>query len=364
MLNYTRIAPAAIPQQTRYQEVPLFDEGLYDLGQQTYAWMVPNGSWGEANAGLIVGDGESLLVDTLWDVAYTRQMLDAMAQLTDAAPIRTVVNTHADGDHYFGNELLKVQTITSLKALTEMAGVKPKSMILLGKMGKLHGFFGRFSQKQAKIGRYFQQMVAPYDFKAVTATLPTRTFEQALTLDVGGRVVHLIEVGPAHTQGDSMVYVPDAKILFSADILFINSTPVMWAGPVTNWLAALERILKLDVETIIPGHGPITDKNGVRAVQAYWQYVADQVGERFRAGLDAEAAARDIALSADFGRQPFANWNSPERIMTSTHTIYRHLQGITAHPTVPQLVAIMRKQAVLANDLPTAQPQIMRLAGK
>jgi len=44
----------------------------------------------------------------------------------------------------------------------------------------------------------------------------------------------------------------------------------MWAGPVENWLAALDQILEMDVETIIPGHGPITDKNGVQQVKAYW----------------------------------------------------------------------------------------------
>jgi glyoxylase-like metal-dependent hydrolase (beta-lactamase superfamily II) len=86
-------------------------------------------------------------------------------------------------------------------------------------------------------------MVAPYDFQEVIPRLPTRTFADELTFDVGGRRVELIQVGPAHTQGDVLVYVPDAKTLYSGDILFIGSTPVMWAGPVENWLAALNRIL-------------------------------------------------------------------------------------------------------------------------
>lgn len=100
--------------QTRFGEIPTYDEGLYELGHDLYAWMVPNGSWGEANAGLIVGQGESLLVDTLWDVRFTRQMLAAMEPHTAVAPIKTVVNTHADGDHFFGNQLLpEADSITS-----------------------------------------------------------------------------------------------------------------------------------------------------------------------------------------------------------------------------------------------------------
>ncbi len=64
--------------RTRFGEAPQYAEGLYDLGNRVYAWIVPNGSWGESNAGLVVGEGESLLVDTLWDLNFTREMLKAM----------------------------------------------------------------------------------------------------------------------------------------------------------------------------------------------------------------------------------------------------------------------------------------------
>ena len=361
MRNFTRIDLLTPPDKTRFNEKPLYEQGLYEVGKQTYAWMVPNGSWGEANAGLIVGEGDSLLVDTLWDVDLTRTMLKAIETATEGAPIQTVVNTHADGDHFFGNELLPVETITSAAALAEMEETSPKSMVLLGRLGTLHGVFGRLSTPQAKIGHYFKQMTAPYNFGAVNPRLPTRTFSNGASLDIGGRPVHLIEVGPAHTRGDLMVFVPDEKVLYSADILFINSTPVMWAGPVTNWLDALDRILALDVDTIVPGHGPITDKNGVLMVKAYWEYVAEKVGEKFRAGADAAIAASTILMSEDYQRQPFATWDSPERIMTSTHTIYRHLQGRRDQPKVRELLDIMRQQALLANTI-AATPSMMRVS--
>lgn len=104
--------------KTRFQETPSYDGGLYDLGQKTYAWLVPNGAWGEANAGLVVGDGVSLLIDTLWDVPFTQQMLNAMQSITANAPIETVVNTHADGDHFFGNELLADKKSSHQKQVT------------------------------------------------------------------------------------------------------------------------------------------------------------------------------------------------------------------------------------------------------
>ncbi len=352
------IAPSGA-KKTRYGEVPRYDEGLYDLGQRVYAWMVPNGSWGESNAGLIVGDGEALLVDTLWDVKYTRAMLEAMRPLTHDAPIRTVVNTHADGDHWWGNQLLPEAAIyTSRASFDELLSVQPRSMLLLGRVGRMLSAVGAFGAGQ--VGHWFQNMVAPYDFQEVTPTLPSITFSGEITLDAGGREVQLIEVGPAHTHGDLMVYVPDAKILFSADVLFINSTPVMWAGPVDNWLSALDRILGMDVDIIVPGHGPITDKDGVEQVKGYWEYVKAEVAQRFAAGLSAKDAAHDIVLSDDFARRPFSSWNSPERMMTNVHTMYRHLSGRTDHPKVPELMNIMRKQALLAHQLPEAQPAVMR----
>ena len=203
-------------------------------------------------------------------------------------------------------------------------------------------------------------MVASYDFHEVNPTLPTQTFKGQLTIQVGGRQVQFIQVGPAHTQGDVIVYVPDAKTLYSADILFIESTPVLWAGPVENWLAALDLILDMDVDVIVPGHGPITDKSGARQVKAYWEYVMIQVQVRYDAGLSARDAAYEIVLSNEFAHQPFAYWKSPERLMASVHTLYRHLRGRTDHPKVSELINILRKQALLAHQLPDAEPSKMR----
>ena len=114
------IAPTGV-QRTRFGEIPKYAEGLYDLNHGLYAWLVPNGSWGESNAGLIVGDGQALLVDTLWDLNYTRTMLDAMHPVTEAAPISTVVNSHADGDHCWGNQLMAgADIITSQASFDEL----------------------------------------------------------------------------------------------------------------------------------------------------------------------------------------------------------------------------------------------------
>ena len=358
MPTWTCITPTQAT-RTRYNEIPKYAEGLYDLGQGVYAWLVPNGSWGESNAGLIVGERESLLVDTLWDLKYTRAMLDAMRPFTEPAPLRYVVNTHADGDHFWGNELVATaETITSEASHAEMQTLHSKSMILMKIVGKVLSAIKIAGADRA--GHWLQQLVAPYDFRAVTATPARRTFQGNLSLTVGGRAVELIEVGPAHSQGDSMVYLPEAKILFAGDMLFIGSTPVMWAGPIEKWFAALERILAMDVDLIVPGHGPLTDKSGVHQVRAYWEFVVAQVRTRYDKGLSAKAAAHEIAHSSDFMRQPFALWNSPERLVVSAYTLYRNWRGNFKHRTPLEMLDMMIKQGILAHELLDAQPAIMR----
>ena len=94
-----------------------YTKGLHEIGRGVYAYLCPDGSWGFNNAGLIVDGDSSLLVDTLFDLASTREMLDAMkAAEGAAASINTLVITHGNGDHFYGNELVAGAEIITTKA--------------------------------------------------------------------------------------------------------------------------------------------------------------------------------------------------------------------------------------------------------
>ena len=159
-----------------------------------------------------------------------------------------------------------------------------------------------------------------FDFASVIERLPTDVVRRpARAARSATASVHLIELGPAHTLGDTIAHVPDAGVVFTGDLLFIEGTPIMWAGPVSNWLAACDRIIELGARVIVPGHGPVTDESGVRDVQRYLTYVRDEARQRFDAGMDETAAADDIDLT------DFRDWGDPERIAVNVATIYREL---------------------------------------
>jgi glyoxylase-like metal-dependent hydrolase (beta-lactamase superfamily II) len=184
-------------------------------------------------------------------------------------------------------------------------------------------------------GRYLVHCFGAFDFNGITPTLPTTTFTGRLTRKVGNKTVELIEVGPAHTGGDVLVHVPGERIVFTGDILFIEGTPIMWAGPVGNWIAACDKIRALDCETIVPGHGPVTDKSGVEAVRGYLSFIRDEARKRYDARMSAREAAHDIALG------DYDSWGDAERIAVNVATLYREFSGDKTPANPAELFALM-----------------------
>ena len=312
--------------------------GLQGLTNGAYAWLAPRASWGWSNAGLIVDGEESLLVDTLYDLELTGQMLRAMrAAEPRAREIDTLVNTHANGDHCHGNELVSgARIIASSASAAEMSELPPEAMAAI--MDAAAGM--------GSVGEYFLHCFGQFNFGGIRHTPPNHTFDGQLDLLVGDKPVHLIEVGPAHTRGDILVHSPQDRTVFTGDILFIEGTPVMWQGPVANWIRACRLIEAMDVDHIVPGHGPITDKRGVAGVREYLEYVRDQARARYDAGMDAFEAARDIEL------REYSAWSDPERIAVNVDSLYREFADAGAATDVFELFTRMAQLAGYGGDAP------------
>ncbi len=286
-----------------------YEKGLHEVADGVWAYLQPDGGWGWSNAGLVTGRSASLLVDTLFDLRLTTEMLDAMRRRTPAAErIATVVNTHANGDHCYGNALVAgSDIISSARCAEEMLQLPPSAMSAML----------RNAPSLGPAGEFLARIFAPFSFEDVPLTLPSRTFEGRLDVRVGDRPVSLLEVGPAHTAGDVVVHLPDEGIVFTGDILFHGGHPIVWAGPVANWIAACERILELAPTVVVPGHGPLATPAAVADLKGYFEFLTDEARIRFDGGMSPMEAARDIDLG------PYSGWGEPERLVANVHALYR-----------------------------------------
>jgi cyclase len=291
-----------------------FTKGLHDIGNGCWAYLQPDGSWGWSNAGLIVDGDQTLLVDTLFDLKLTQDMLDTMRKAVPAARrIDTLVNTHVNGDHTHGNQLVTGAEIIGTRTVVEdMEKFPPETFRALLANWRALGDAGAFLN---------ETMGSVFDFEGVVHTPPTRLFDGELTLKVGDKEVKLIDLGPAHTRSDTVAYVPADRTLFTGDILFNGGHPAVWAGPVSNWITACDRMLSWDVETIVPGHGAITDKSGVRDLKEYLQFITIEARRHFDAGRTVDEASREIL------RQPFKDWIDDERVFINVNALYRDFTG-------------------------------------
>ncbi len=302
------------------------------VGPGCYAWMRLPGGWGETNIGLITGDGASLLVDTPWDRRLTRAMLGAFETHTSRAPVSMVFNTHPDVDHWWGNaELPRAEVVASQASDAHMRTEStPQQMASMQKLGKL---LGHAPGKPGLLGRYVTGMLGGLHFDEVTLRFPDRTFTHSRTETIGGRTVEFRDLGQAHTASDSIVVVPESRVVYTGDLLFSKVTPVMWHGPVSGWLAALEKIMGLDADVFVAGHGPVSTRTELQLLHNYWSWLSASVASYKQQGVGIAETAERLVTSPEFAA--YCDWPSPERLYINVATIDRQLDGKGPIPTTP-----------------------------
>jgi glyoxylase-like metal-dependent hydrolase (beta-lactamase superfamily II) len=204
--------------------------------------------------GVVLGDGEALVVDTRTSPGHARELIADIARLTPV-PVRHVVDTHWHADHVFGNHDFRPATIWGHE--------RCRTRLLDNGEGQ-----------RADLMAGAPDLAE--DLASLVIDPPDRTFVDTATIAVGGRRVELSYLGRGHTDADIVVAVPDAGVLFAGDLLENDAVPYFGDGYPLEWPATVVRLLALVSGPVVPGHGSVGDRG----------FVERQLGE-----LEAVAAA-------------------------------------------------------------------------
>ncbi len=283
------MSTAAVPE---HAEIP--PPAVEEVSDGIFAYVQLDGSWFLNNAGAIVGSRHATVVDSTGTEARARAWHAGLRTVTDR-PVNTLINTHAHGDHTYGNFVFAPGAVI-------IAHEKCREEVLAG-------------------GLSAQALFSMVDFGETPLTPPFVTFDQRLTLYVDDLRVELIFVGPAHTTNDIVAWIPERRVLFSGDVIFNGGTPFALAGSIGGWLRALAFIEGLGAERIVPGHGPVAGPEVIAGVRAYLEFI-----QRTAAwGMESDREPLQLALELDLGQ--FAELHDRERLVPNLHRAYAELRG-------------------------------------
>ncbi len=260
-----------------FAQLACAQQGLTKLADNVYTYAdVKNGTPANsfaANAGIVIGRDGILVIDTLISAKEAKRFIADIRKISDK-PIKYVVDTHYHLDHSFGNSEFAKLGATIISQVNDRANLEKK---------------GEASLKHAR-----DYGLTETDLAGTVITLPTLTFTDRMSIDLGGETVDLIYVAPSHTEGSLLVYLPRHKILFTGDILFADFHPYMGDGDIAGWVKNLDFILGLDVTTIIPGHGPVSSKKDIAEMKAYIQLFDKKARELATKTQDADKIAAEL----------------------------------------------------------------------
>ncbi|MFI2242263.1 MBL fold metallo-hydrolase [Streptomyces chrestomyceticus] len=270
------------------------DPELVEVADGVYAYLQPDGGWCLNNAGVITGRSGAVVVDTAATVRRAERLRAAVDSL-GAGPGRTVVNTHFHGDHTFGNSVFgpAATVIAHAGTRTEMA----------------------------ETGLGLTALWPDVHWGEVRLVLPDVTHHGGLTLHTDDRRIELLHFGPAHTRSDTVVWLPEERVLFTGDIVMPGCTPFVLMGTVEGSLATLERLRALGATTVVGGHGRVAGPEAFDETEAYLRWIQDVAAEGVREGLTPLEAGRRC------GPQEFAGLLDPERLVGNLHRAWAELEG-------------------------------------
>jgi len=266
-----------------------------ELAPSVFYWQGDRERQVQTNVGWVVFHDYVFVIDA--NFPWGAREILAEIRKTTSKPVRFVFDTHYHADHAYGNIVFSeagAVVVCSRDCAEESRAKGPRDV-----------------QNQAK------------DRSTDPLAHPSVLFEEKLVFDDGERRVELIKMGPAHTKGDAVAYLPTEKILFVGD-LAVNWTLGNNVSDADadhhNWVRALDRLAGWDAKIVAPGHGVLGTLETIRGQRDYLADMLRQVEAGIRAGKTAEQLAQEINLT---NYQPFGA--EPRRTAGQVRSMYRRL---------------------------------------
>ncbi len=275
--------------------------GLQEVASGAWAMIMsiiePEG--GGPNAGFILAGDEVVVIDALISLSAARELLKQIKSVTGKKPT-FLINTHEHGDHVLGNQVFAPPAVI-------IAHENVREMLLRG--GR--SIIDRFVKMRPALAE---------DLKEARIITPEITYRNQMSLYLGGRTIELIHPGKAHTLGDTIVYLPDEKVLYAGDLLFNHIVPPIF-GDSAGWIAAIEQIEKMDIKTIVPGHGFVCTKQEITDLKHYLIELRRQVKKCYDHKLTKEKTLAEIDMGV------YREWPHPERLALDVEQLYKEFGG-------------------------------------
>jgi cyclase len=300
---------------------------LLTIADGVHAWI---GASGDSNAGAIETPDGVIIVDTQQYQRLGRAFRDAVRGKT-GKPLRNVVYTHCHLDHTAGSSVFAEAPIVAhektLAAMNACLGPREGESWSITDFGtKLRFLFGQNILELVPDGdparAWFANRIGTPDYDTVVIRPPSETFADSFAFHLPDDSVHLRYFGPAHCDGDIIVYLEKRKVAFLGDLLFQNRFPWLGDCDLDGLIAALGHVLALDLAVVVPGHGPPAKLADVARFREMLVGLRDAVAAAIKKGASEDTAVHEIALPQYAHLERYNEWRPLD-----VRAAYRYLRG-------------------------------------